>query len=416
MAVIKPFKGIRPVKDKVHLVASRSVDGYNSAQLTSKLAENPFTFLHVIKPEFKEASKAKSGSPEQLKKIKNKFLQFMSEGTLRSDKEESFYIYQQIKDGHVFTGIIACASVWDYFSNVIRIHEQTISEREEKLKNYLEVCDFNAEPICLCYPDNKTVDGLITKIISAESEYDFTTTDRIRHKLWKVNDKKNISDLVAAFEKIPSLYIADGHHRSASSALLGKMHKEENKNHTGNEPYNFFMVALFPETNLKIYEFNRIVKDLNFLSKDLFLRKLSSSFDITEKGTAPYKPAHPGIFSMYLEETWFALEVKKEIREKEKNKLDAELLTDLILSPLLNIHDLRTDNRIFFVSGTRGIGEIKKTIDSGKASLGFVLHPVTMRDVIRVADSGGTLPPKSTWVEPKMRSGLVIYSLSDISK
>jgi uncharacterized protein (DUF1015 family) len=340
----------------------------------------------------------------------------VQEGTLQTDKEESFYVYQQIKDGHTFTGIIACVSVWDYFNNVIKIHEQTISEREEKLKNYLEVCDFNAEPICLCYPDNKTVDGLVSKVISALPEFDFTTTDRIRHKLWKVTEKKMISDLVASFEKIPSLYIADGHHRSASSALLGKMNKEKNKNHTGNEPYNYFLVALFPETNLKIYEFNRIVKDLNFLSKDLFLRKLSTNFTITEKGTDPYKPAKQGIFSMYLEENWYAVEVKKEVKEKEKNKLDAELLTDLILSPLLNIHDLRTDNRISFVSGIKGIGEIKRTIDNGKASVGFVLHPVTMHDVIKVADSGGTLPPKSTWVEPKMRSGLVIYSLSDVSK
>ncbi|MBI3503068.1 MAG: DUF1015 domain-containing protein [Bacteroidetes bacterium] len=410
MAVIKPFKGIRPAKDKVHLVASRSVDGYNAAQLSSKLSENPYTFLHVIKPEFRENLKSKPGSAEHLQKIKKKFLQFISKKILVPDSEECFYIYQQTKDNHAFTGIIACASIWDYFNNVIKLHEQTISEREEKLMNYLQVCDFNAEPVCLCYPDNTMVEKIISKIISTIPENDFTTTDKIEHKLWKVSDKKIINDIISAFGKISSIYIADGHHRSASSALLGKALKAKNKNHTGNELYNFFMAAFFPEGNLKIYEFNRIVKDLNFLSKDTFLRKLSANFSIEEKGETPYKPNRHRNFSLYIEEKWYSLTVKNET----KGKLDAELLTELILSPLLGIHDLRTDKKIFFVSGTKGIGELKKIVDSGKASVGFGLYPVTMRDVINVADSGGTMPPKSTWVEPKMRSGLVIYSLSDI--
>jgi len=408
MAIIRPFKGIRPAKDKVHLVASRSVDGYNNAQLSSKLSENPYTFLHVIKPEFRENVKTKPSSPEQLQKVKKKFSQFIQEGILTADAEESFYIYEQVKDGHSFKGIIACASIWDYFNNTIKLHEQTISHREEKLKNYLEVCDFNAEPVCLCYHDNKTLDSFIAKIISSSPEYDFTTTDRIQHKLWKMNDKKTGSEIVSAFGKMPSVYIADGHHRTASSALLGKSLKEKNKNHKGDEPYNYFMAVFFPESNLKIYEFNRIVKDLNFLTKDAFLRKLSANFSIEEKGTAPYKPNKQGNFSMYIEEHWYSLTLK----EAHKNKLDAELLTELILSPLLNIHDLRTDKNISFISGTKGIGELKKIVDSGKATAGFGLYPVTMRDVIKVADSGGTMPPKSTWVEPKMRSGLVIYSLT----
>lgn len=410
MAIIKPFKGIRPAKDKVHLVASRSVDDYNNTQLSSKLSENPYTFLHVIKPEFRENTKSKTGSPEQLQKIKKKFLQFLQDGVLTSDAEESFYIYQQNKDGHAFTGIIACASIEDYFNEVIKKHEQTISEQEEKFKRYLEVCDFNAQPVCLSYPDNKTIDSLIFKIISSFPEYDFTTTDCIQHKLWMVSDKKIVSEIVSAFGKILSVYIADGHHRTASSALLGKSLKEKNKNHKGDEPYNYFMAVFFPENNLKIYEFNRIVKDLNFLTKDTLLRKLSANFSIEEKGGTPYKPNKQGNFSMYVEEQWYSLTLKN----TNKNKSDAELLTELILSPLLNIHDLRTDKRIFFVSGTKGIGELKKIIDSGKASVGFGLFPVTMRDIMKVADSGSTMPPKSTWVEPKMRSGLVIYSLTDI--
>ncbi|MBI4931919.1 MAG: DUF1015 domain-containing protein [Bacteroidetes bacterium] len=411
MAVIKPFKGIRPAKDKVHLVASRPVSGYSNAQLSSKLAENPYTFLHVIKPEFRETTKSKPGSPEQLQKIKKKFLQFMQDEILSSDAEESFYIYEQIKDGHAFTGIIACASIRDYFNNVIKKHEQTISDKEEKLKHYLEVCDFNAEPVCLCYPDNETISKIISGALAKEPACDFTTNDRIEHKLWKVSDKKTIDEIVSAFSKIPSVYIADGHHRIASSALLGKSCKEKNKNYTGNEPCNFFMAAFFSESNLKIYDYNRIVKDLNFLSKDIFLRKLSANFFIEEKGAAPYYPNRQGNFSMYVEEKWYSLTLKN----PHKEKLDAELLTELILSPLLNIHDLRTDKRIFFISGTKGIGELKKIIDNGKAMAGFGLFPVTVRDIINVADSGGTMPPKSTWVEPKMRSGLVMYSLSELN-
>lgn len=412
MAIIKPFKGIRPSKDKVHLVASRSVDGYNAAQLHSKLSENPYTFLHVIKPDFEDAVKSRPNSPELLQKIKKKYQKFIQEGILTSDKEESFYIYQQVKNGHSFTGIIACASIWDYFSNVIKRHEQTISDREEKLKNYLEVCDFNAEPVCFCYKNNDTVSKIIASAITQEPTYDFSTTDKIEHKLWKVSDKKTVDEIIAAFEKIPAIYIADGHHRTSSSALLGKAMKEKNKNHTGNEPYNFFLAAFFPESDLKIYEFNRIVKDLNFLSKDTFLRKLSANFTIEEKGATPYQPVKKGEFSMYVEEHWYSLTLRNEY----KDKLDAELLTELILSPLLDIHDLKTDKRVFFVSGTKGIGELKKIIDSGKASVGFGLYSVTMNDVIKVADANGIMPPKTTWVEPKLRSGLVVYSLTDASK
>ena len=411
MAIIKPFKGIRPSKDKVHLVASRSVDGYNAAQLHSKLSENPYTFLHVIKPDFQDVVKSKPNSPELLQKIKARYSQFVQDGILTPDDEESFYVYQQVKDRHAFTGIIACSSIWDYFGNVIKRHEQTISDREEKLKHYLEVCDFNAEPVCFCYKENETISKFIAEIVTREATYDFSTTDKIEHKLWKVSDKKTVDGIVSAFAKIPAIYIADGHHRTSSSALLGKAIKEKNKDHTGNEPYNFFMAAFFPANNLKIYEFNRIVKDLNFLSKDTFMRKLSVHFDIEEKGMNSCKAERKGNFSMYLEENWYSLTLKDE----PMGKLDAEILTDLILSPLLGIHDLKTDKRIFFVSGTKGVGEMKKIIDTGKATVGFGLYPVTINDVIKVADSNGIMPPKTTWVEPKLRSGLVVYSLSDAS-
>jgi uncharacterized protein (DUF1015 family) len=408
MAVIKPFKGIRPTKDKVHLVASRPIEEYNTQQLYAKLASNPYSFLHVIKPDFEDEVRAKPNSIELHQKVKNKYQQFLQEGVLMTDAEESFYIYQQISGGHPFTGIIACASIWDYFKDIIKIHEHTISDREENLKNYLGACNFNAEPICLCYPDNEQLKDIILSATTDEPTYDFSTTDKIEHKLWKVSNSKKINEITSAFAQISAIYIADGHHRTSASALLSKALKEKNKNHTGNEPYNFLLAAFFPESDLKIYEFNRIIKDLNFLSKETLLRKLSIHFHIVEKGITPYTPAKKREFSMYLEEHWYSLTLK----EEHGNKLDAELLTELILSPLLDIHDLKTDKRVLFVSGKKGIEELKKTIDSGKASVGFGLYSVTIKDIIKVADNKGFMPPKTTWVEPKLRSGLIVYSLT----
>jgi uncharacterized protein (DUF1015 family) len=412
MAIIKPFKGIRPSKDKSHLVVSKSVETYSPAQLTSKLSVNPYTFLHVIKPDFGKNINSKPGSPEELQKIKKKFLEFIDEEILFQDKEDSFYIYQQVVAGQARTGLIGCASIWDYFSNTIKVHEQTFSDRVERLKNYLEVCDFNAEPVCLTYPDNITLDKIVRKITSADPEYDFTTTNRVRHKLWKASDKETVSAITAAFGKIPFTYIADGHHRISSSALLGKSRKQNNPKHTGKEPYNFFMAVFFPESMLKIHEYNRVVKDLNFLSRDAFLKKLSANFSIEEKGKKTHTPDRKGNFSMYLEDRWYALSLK----DTSTVKLDVETLSDLVLGPLLGIHDLKSDKRIFFLSGYRGIEELQRTVDSGKATVAFGLYPITVNDIIETADAGGTMPPKSTWVEPKTRSGLVIYSLSEIQK
>jgi uncharacterized protein (DUF1015 family) len=412
MAIIKPFKGIRPAKDKVHLVASRSLEEYTTPQLSAKLSDNPYSFLHILKPEFKETAKAKTGTPEQVLKTKEKFLQFLEEGVLFQDQEECLYFYQQVQHAHSFTGIIACTSIWDYYSNAIKIHEQTISEREEKLKSYYDICNFNTEPVCLCYPDNHVVDDILKNITATIPEYDFSTTDKVEHKLWSIKDKQVIANVLLAFEKIPSLYIADGHHRTAASSLLGKTKKKSNPHHTGNEPYNFFLSVIFPERDLKILEFNRIVKDLNFLSKDMFLRKLSKQFNVAELTSPPYKPEKKGKIHLYVEQRWYALSLKEGVKNHEdfQKKLDVEILSDLILSPLLDIQDLKTDKRITFLSGTKDISELTKMIDDGKAMAGFVLHPLTMRDIIQVADAKATMPPKSTWVEPKMRNGLVVYS------
>lgn len=415
MATIIPFKGIRPSRDKVHLVASRSVDGYNKTELHDKLHGNPYTFLHVISPDFKDGKKTKPGSPARLQKVKAQYLKFIEEGVFVSDAAPSYYFYQQIKDGNIYTGIIGCSSIDDYFDGVIKIHEQTLTEREQKLKEYLEVCDFNAEPVLFSYPNDKEIDAITLNVISTEPVYDFTTTDRVRHKLWVVDKKETVNKIKERFEKIPAIYIADGHHRSASSALLGKSRREKNPTYSGKEPYNFYLGVFFPETQLKIYDFNRVVKDLNGLNSDAFLKRLKEKFNVTLIGEQEYKPSRKHNFSMYLDGNWYSLDAKKEIIHNEEpvGSLDATILTDHILSPILNIHDLKTDKRIGFVSGIKGMKELKNQVDKWNYKVAFGLYPVEMEQLKHIADTNSIMPPKTTWVEPKMRSGLVIYSLEE---
>lgn len=415
MAVILPFKGIRPVKDKVHLVASRSVDGYDATELHSKLASNPYSFLHVISPDFSEGKKTKPGSPERLKKVKAKYQKYLEEEILLHDHEPGYYVYQQHKDDFIYTGIIACTSIDDYINGNIKIHEQTITEREEKLKHYLEVCDFNAEPVLFSYPNNARIDELTAATIEKEAVYDFTTTDRVRHKLWIINDPATVTEIREQFAKIPAVYIADGHHRSASSALLGKARRLEKGNYTGKEAFNYYLGIFFPETQLKIFDFNRVVKDLNGLNTESFLKKLQTNFTVIPKGHDIYKPVQKHNFSMYIENNWYSLEPKKELVHNEEpvGSLDACILSEHILSPILNIHDLKTDKRIGFVSGIKGMKELKNQVDHWNFKVAFGLYPVEMEQLKHIADTNNIMPPKTTWVEPKMRSGLVIYSLTD---
>lgn len=414
MARIIPFKGIRPAKDKVHMVASRSVDGYNKTELHDKLQGNPYTFLHVISPDFKDGKKTKPGSPARLQKVKSQYLQFIQEEVFVHDNSPGYYVYQQFKDGNVYTGIIGCSSIDDYFNGIIKIHEQTLTEREQKLMEYLEVCDFNAEPVLFSYPNDAVIDNITADTLKTEPVYDFTTTDRVRHKLWIVNNDETVNTIQKRFEAIPAIYIADGHHRSASSALLGKSRREKNPNYTGDEPYNFYLGVFFPETQLKIYDFNRVVKDLNGLNSDAFIERLKEKFTITLK-EEEYKPSRQHNFSMYLDGNWYSLDAKKEIIHNEEpvGSLDATILTDHILSPILNIHDLKTDKRIGFVSGIKGMKELKNQVDKWNFKVAFGLYPVEMKQLKHIADTNSIMPPKTTWVEPKMRSGLVIYSLVD---
>jgi uncharacterized protein (DUF1015 family) len=413
MANIIPFKGIRPVKDKVHLVASRSVDGYNTAELHDKLASNPYSFLHVINPDYSEGKKTKPGSIERLEKIKKKYLKFLAEKIFTADDQPCYYIYQQQKEENVYTGIIGCSSIDDYFNGIIKIHEQTITEREEKLMHYLEVCDFNAEPVLFSYPNDVIIDELTANIIQTEPLYNFSTTDKVQHKLWLVNDSETVSKIKLRFSTIPHIYIADGHHRSASSALLGKARREKNVNYTGNEAFNFYLGVFFPETQLKIVDFNRVVKDLNGLDAKRFIEKLTHKFIVVEKGKDEYKPTHKHNFSMYIDGNWYSVEAKKEIIHNNEpvGSLDATILSEHILGPILNIHDLKTDNRIGFVSGVKGMKELKHQVDKWNFKVAFGLYPVAMEQLKQIADTNNIMPPKTTWIEPKIRSGLVIYSL-----
>ncbi len=415
MATVLPFKGIRPVRDKVHLVASRSVDGYDTAELHSKLASNPYSFLHVINPDFSDGKKTAPGSQERLKKIKGKYKEFLTEKIFVQDAQPCYYIYQQQKDMLVYTGIIACTSISDYVNGTIKIHEQTITEREEKLMNYLDICDFNAEPVLFSYPNDILIDEITADAIQKSPEYDFTTTDKVRHKLWTLCDRQTILKIQERFATIPSIYIADGHHRSASSALLGKKRQNSNPQYTGKEAYNFYLGVFFPETQLKIFDFNRVVKDLNGLNTETFLEKLELNFTITCKGATIYQPSKKHNFSMYIDSNWYSLDPKKEIVHNDEPvlSLDASILSDQILSPILNIHDLKTDKRIGFVSGIKGMKELKKQVDQWNFKVAFGLYPVEMEQLKYIADTKNCMPPKTTWIEPKMRSGLVIYSLED---
>ena len=415
MASVLPFKAIRPAKDKVHLVASRSIDGYNRAELNDKLATNPFTFLHVINPDFVDGKKTKPGSKERLTKIKNRFKSFIEEKILKRDKKPAYYIYKQIKNNNEYIGIIACTSIDDYMNGVIKIHEQTITQREEKLKEYLEICEFNAEPVLFCYPNNLTIDQIISEVAHTNPNYDFTTTDKINHTLWVINDTKTVEIINRQFETIPSIYIADGHHRSASSALLGNIRRKTKKEFTGNEAFNYYLGIFFSESQLKIYDYNRIVKDLNHLSATELIEKLKEKFYVKPILTDLFKPTAKHELSMYLNNKWYSLIVKENIFNNldPVESLDSFILTEHILSPIFGIHDLKTDKRIEFIPGVKGPEALKQCVDDHKATIAFGLFPVTMDHLKWIADTNNIMPPKSTWVEPKMRSGLVIYSFEE---
>ncbi len=412
MANIKPFKAFRPTRDKVHLVASRSYISYTKPDLIRKLDENPFTFLHILNPQYKTDKQSFTNSKEKFEKVKRKFTDFVNQQILIQDKKESYYVYRQIKDGHPYLGIIACASVADYYSNVIKKHEATITKREKIFKNYLETVQINAEPVCFTYPNHDKIDRITNEKILDRPEYDFTTTNRDRHSFWKIDDEKTVEKITAYFSEIKSIYIADGHHRSASSALLGKSLRKADGNPSEEKAYDYFMGYFIPQNCLKIYEFNRLVTTIGEHDVTSFLEPIQENFEIAYVDGSFFRPEKTHEIGMYIEGKWYCL-IPKEGQFKVDDpvkSLDVSILTNHLLSPILGISDLKTDSRVYFKGGLEGIEALKAEVDRGKAKVAFAHYPVSMEQLKTISDANQTMPPKSTWIEPKLRSGLTVYS------
>jgi len=408
MSKIIPFKAVRPTRDKAYLVSSRPSYSYKKKHLESKLEGNPYTFLHVINPEFREDDSTKPNTVERFEKVKDKYDEFKSLGYFTQDEVPAIYIYRQITPANTYIGIIAAASVDDYLNGKIKVHEHTLSQREEMFKKYLNVCKFNAESVLLTYKDNKDVDSLFEKYINTRSEYEFTNTREIKHDLWVVSDQKDIAALQDAFANVEHSYIADGHHRVSSSALYTQSQRE--KGYIGDEDFNYFMAFYIAESKLRIFSYNRTVSSLNDLTSEEFLLQIEKSFTL-KKSTEAYCPKSLHNLSMYFGESWYSLTIKDEFIDNDNpvGCLDAQLLSNLVLSPILGIHDLKTDNRVNFIEGTKGMEALQEAVDSNIAKVAFGFFPVSIDQLKRVADTNNIMPPKSTWIEPKIRSGLTVF-------
>ncbi|WP_322550531.1 DUF1015 domain-containing protein [Flavobacterium psychraquaticum] len=406
MAKIIPFKAVRPVADKVALVTCRTYDDYSSAELASWLDYNPYSFLHVIHPAYANAQKITLD--KRFKGVAHKYQDFKQEKILFSEEDPVFYLYEIQSKGQTFTGIIAGTSVEDYQNNVIKKHEDTLQYRVELFKDYLHQTHFNTEPVLITYPDSVEINTFISLRKNSEAIYEFSTTTKEKHTLWKIDTQSEIDFLQEHFEKIPNLYIADGHHRSASAELLYEQDK-----HLSNKNLNYFMSFLIAESNVKIYEFNRLIRDLDGLTKDEFLKKLSEHFKIEDKDQELWKPQNKYEFGMYLDGSFYALFYKQESHNQISilDSLDAQILYDKVLNPLLGIEDLRNDERIDYIPGKQSIAVIKELIDEGEFEVGFMLYPSDIKEIKALADNNLIMPPKSTYIEPKFRSGLVVYEL-----
>ena len=409
MAKIIPFKAVRPSRDKVGLVASRPFQEYSVEEVKFQLEHNPFSFLHIINPGYK-FQKEISGS-ERFQLVKNRYLEFKEDGVFLQDEKPAYYIYKVISRNITFCGIIAATSAEDYEKNIIRRHEDTISRREQLFKDYLQTVGFNTEPVLLTYPDSQVINDTISQVMQERPEYEFSSLNRDTHYMWVVDDLSLTEKIQAEFEKMKAVYIADGHHRSASSWLLAKESKENNPGHTGEEPYNYFLSYMIAESNLKLYEFNRLVRDLNGLSNKEFLMQLDQWFRIENRGTEIYRPSKKHHFSMYLDGEFYSLYLRKTNYEftDALSALDPYILHIKILKPILGIEDLKNDRRISYFPGRNESYEVKKAVDEGHFAVGFGMLPLTIEEIKEIADKGFIMPPKSTFIEPKLRSGLTVY-------
>lgn len=414
MAKIKPFKGIRPPKQYVEEVESRPYDVLDSEEARVEAGDNEKSLYHIIKPEIDFEPGTSEYDPRVYEKAAENFKKFQDKGWLVQDDKDNYYIYAQTMNGKTQYGLVVCAFVDDYLNGVIKKHELTRRDKEEDRMKHVRVNNANIEPVFFAYPDNTVLNDVIMKYAQTEPEYDFVAPiDGFRHQFWIISDSKDIEVVTEEFAKMPALYIADGHHRSAAAALVGAEKAKQNPNHKGTEEYNYFMAVCFQASQLTILDYNRVVKDLNGLSSEEFLKALSKNFDVVEKGADIYKPDHLHNFSLYLDNKWYSLTAKQGTFDDKDpiGVLDVDISSRLILDEILGIKDLRSDKRIDFVGGLRGLEELKRRVDSGEMRMALALYPVTMQQIMDIADSSKIMPPKATWFEPKLRSGLIIHKL-----
>ncbi len=414
MARIKPFRGIRPPKELVEQVESRPYDVLDSDEARAECAGNEKSLYHIIKPEIDFEPGTSEYDPRVYDKARENFLMFQKNGWLVQDDKEQYYIYAQTMNGKTQYGLVVAAYSGDYTSGVIKKHELTRRDKEEDRMKHVRINNANIEPVFFAYPDNSVLDDLIRRYAATKPEYDFIApVDGFGHKFWIVSDDNDIQTITEEFAKMPSLYIADGHHRSAAAALVGAERAKQNPHHTGDEEYNFFMAVCFQSSQLTVLDYNRVLKDLNGLASEEFIAKLRENFDVANMGKDIYKPSRLHEFSLYLDGEWWKLNAKQGTYDDTDpiGVLDVDISSRLILQEILQLGDLRSSQRIDFVGGLRGLGELKRRVDSGEMRAALALNPVSMKQIMDIADSGKIMPPKATWFEPKLRSGLVIHSL-----
>lgn len=413
MATLKPFKGWRPPKEIVKQLASRPYDVLDSKEARVEAANNPYSFLRVVKPEIELPEDINPYSQAVYDKAVENFQKFQNQGYLKQDAIPCYYVYAQTWGQKIQYGIVGCASVEDYMNNVIKKHELTRPDKEEDRMKHVRYLNANAEPVFFTYQAVDAIDAIVSGITKNTPEYDFIADDGFGHKFWVIDDNATLNTLEDLFADVPAFYVADGHHRTAAAALVGAEKRKNNPCHSGSEEYNFFMAVLFPDNQLTIIDYNRVVTDLYGLSKEEFLLKLDENFEVVKKGTLECKPEKLHSFSMYMDGCWYLLEAKVGTYNDNDpiGVLDVTILSNLVLDQILGIKNLRTDKRIDFVGGIRGLGELKRRVDSGEMAVAFALYPVSMKQLLDIADTNNIMPPKTTWFEPKLRSGLVVHTL-----
>ena len=414
MAIIKPFRGVRPPGNIVEQIECRPYDVLDSEEARNEAGTNEKSLYHIIKPEINFPAGTSEYDARVYESAAEHFDKFQKKGWLVQDDNEHYYIYAQTMNGKIQYGLVVGAYVNDYLNGVIKKHELTRRDKEEDRMKHVRVCNANIEPVFFAYPDNKVLDALINKYAVSEPEYDFIAPiDGFRHQFWVVSDDADIAVITEEFGKMQSLYIADGHHRSAAAALVGAEKAKMNPNHTGKEEYNYFMAVCFQASQLTILDYNRVVKDLNGLTSEQFIEALKKSFKVTLMGDEEYKPKQLHEFSLYLDGKWYSLVANDDTYDDKDpiGVLDVDISSRLILDDILGIKDLRSDKRIDFVGGLRGLKELKRRVDNGEMRMALALYPVSMQQIMDIADCGKIMPPKATWFEPKLRSGLVIHKL-----